>query len=155
MVYISHRANIDGCDKENENHPTQIIKCIKLGFDVEIDVWRVGNEFVLGHDAPQYLIDIDFLKNNKLWCHAKNHDALSVLSEFRNINCFWHQNDDYTLTSHGFLWAYPGVKLVKNSIAVMPESTAYMGSDLHICHGICTDMPIYYTDLMSNFYVSQ
>ena len=24
------------------------------------------------------------------------------------INCFWHQQDNYTITSKKFVWAYPG-----------------------------------------------
>jgi hypothetical protein len=33
-----------------------------------------------------------------------------------NIHCFWHQKDDFTITSQGFIWTYPGKPVCKNSI---------------------------------------
>jgi hypothetical protein len=47
-----------------------------------------------------------------------------ALNEFPNenlLNYFFHQEDDITLTSKGYIWAYPGKQPIKNSIAVMPE----------------------------------
>ena len=49
-----------------------------------------------------------------------------ILMHFVNLekiksNYFWHQNDDYTITSKGYIWAYPGKKLNKNAIYVLPE----------------------------------
>ena len=54
---------------------------------------------------------------------------------------FWHQNDDFILTSSNFIWTYPGKHLTKNSIAVLPEVDKeyweYVKS-LTI-YGVCTD----------------
>ena len=49
---------------------------------------------------------------------------------------FWHQEDDYTITSRGFIWTYPGKKLFPNSICVLPEHANY--KDIN-CKGICSD----------------
>ena len=49
---------------------------------------------------------------------------------------FWHQEDDVTLTSRGFLWTYPGKYLTPHSICVMPERANYETID---CAGVCTD----------------
>ena len=49
---------------------------------------------------------------------------------------YWHQKDEYTITSNGFFWTYPGIKLVKNSICVMPEVANYKSIQ---CAGICSD----------------
>jgi len=51
-----------------------------------------------------------------------------------NIHCFWHQEDDVTLTSKGYLWTYSGKELTENSIAVLPEKKP----DVEVA-GICSD----------------
>jgi hypothetical protein len=51
--------------------------------------------------------------------------------------CFWHQKDDVTLTSQGYIWAYPGKQPLKNSIAVLPERN---NDDTSQCSGICSDV---------------
>lgn len=137
MKTISHRGNIDGANKDRENHPDYIKEALDLGFDVEIDVWQIDNKWYLGHDEPQY--DINFEMNDeRLWIHAKNVDALSQLHHLMNPNYFWHQNDEYTLTSKGIIWAYPGkpVPFMSRSIAVLPE---LYSTDIRNFYGVCTD----------------
>jgi hypothetical protein len=34
---------------------------------------------------------------------------------------FWHQNDDFTLTSKNYIWTYPGQPYTASSVIVMPE----------------------------------
>ena len=125
-VGISHRGNIDGPNPENENKPSYILDAIVKGYEVEVDFWFSNNKFYLGHDEPQYDIPIEWLENNyrKLWIHCKNVDAISKLHELDRggfyLNYFWHENDKVTLTSQGYIWAYPGVEC-SNGIAVMPE----------------------------------
>lgn len=135
MFLISHRGNINGINKNEENQIDYIKSAINKGYDVEIDVRSYKNQLYLGHDAPDVKIDKEFLNNNKLWCHAKDIDALSIL---KKLNCiyFWHENDDYTLTSNGYFWTFPGKKLNLNSICVLPEKAKY--KDLK-CAGICSD----------------
>jgi hypothetical protein len=148
MIYISHRGNLNGSVKDEENNPDKILFCISEKFNVEIDVWFFKNQLYLGHDEPQYKIDYEFLKNSNLWCHAKNKDALYTMLLDKNINCFWHQNDDYAITSSGKIWVFPGKNLINNSIAVMPEITNYTEEDLDICFAICTDKPYFYKKLL-------
>jgi hypothetical protein len=50
MIIISHRGNLYGPDKENENKPDQIQKVLNLGYYVEIDVWFIDEKLYLGHD---------------------------------------------------------------------------------------------------------
>jgi len=121
MIYISHRGNIAGPNPERENTPEYISEALSLGFNVEIDVWFKDDEFYLGHDSPLYDIDENFLKDERLWCHSKNIESLNKMICMNNINCFWHQNDDYTITKNGYIWVYPGKKLTRQSIVVMPE----------------------------------
>lgn len=135
MIIISHRGYIKGIDKSIENNPTNILRLLKKKIHVEIDVRFYKNSFYLGHDKPQYKIDTKFLQHKNLWCHLKDANALK---EIKSVKChyFWHQEDDYTLTSKGYIWVYPGKSLIKNSIAVLPEK---FNQDTSICKGVCTD----------------
>ena len=98
MILISHRGNLNG-KSNTENRPGYIHKALWQGFDVEIDVWYVDGEFWLGHDIPHYKIEENFLENPRLWCHAKSIDTLYKMTSNSLIHCFWHQEDDVTLTS--------------------------------------------------------
>lgn len=148
MKFISHRGNIDKIVSEEENKPEKIMDCILLGYDVEIDVWYVDNSFYLGHDQPQYKIERDLLlfNNKRLWCHAKNLKALENMLSLGLLNCFWHQNDDFTITSKGFIWTYPNKLLTNNSVAVMPEISSYTFEDLRKVFGICSDNIKFYKE---------
>jgi len=109
MIVIAHRGNVFGPKPQKENSPDYISGALRLGYDVEIDVWYQNKQWYLGHDFPQYKVNLHFLKQKGLWCHAKNHQALlNMLKE--DVHCFWHENDKVTLTSRGFMWALPGVQ---------------------------------------------
>jgi hypothetical protein len=138
MKLISHRGNLSGPNPKDENSPAYIEAALNKGFDVEIDVWIVNGRLLLGHDIPQYPTTYEFLSNKKLWCHAKNCDALFALRSRPPIHCFWHQQDDYTITSKGIVWVYPGKRLLPQSVAVKPEQI-YLEDELEICSGICSD----------------
>ena len=135
MIKISHRGNINGRIEEAENRPDYVEDTLRLGYDVEVDVWFLDNKFYLGHDEALYAIDKTFLNNPHLWVHCKNIDAVLAL-QYSKVHYFWHENDTITLTSQGFIWAYPGKQPIKNSIAVMPE---LYNDDLTSCIGICSD----------------
>ena len=139
MILISHRGNINGPIPEAENKPEYIEDTIRLGYEVEIDIWKIDHQFFLGHDNPQYEIDITWIddRSNKLWIHCKNIEALGFFNKFNfDINYFWHQEDTATLTSKKYIWAYPGKQPIKNSIAVMPE---IYNDDIFQCLGVCSD----------------
>ena len=136
--FISHRGNIDGRVVNSENSPDYISFALDKGYEVEIDVWFVDDSYYLGHDEPLYLVKESFLENEKFWCHAKNEESFFRMLQNPNIHCFWHQNDDYTLTSKGIPWVYPGKKVFENSIWVLPEKTTYKYIQLN-CLGICSD----------------
>jgi HAD superfamily hydrolase (TIGR01509 family) len=139
MCFIAHRGNIAGADPSKENDPAYITAALKLGFDVEIDVWHdpEAGTWHLGHDEPQYPIAYEFLLTDGLWVHCKNSEALRVLAADEHVHCFFHDRDDYTLTSRGVIWAYPDQKLLgERCVAVMyskPEEL--LGETLAgICH---------------------
>jgi hypothetical protein len=140
MFLISHRGNINGANPDKENSINYILKAIDSGFDVEIDVWFINNSFYLGHDKPEHKINYNFLINEKLWCHAKNIHSLIEMSHYP-IHYFWHDKDDYTLTSKNYIWAYPSKKINKNTIIVLPEINCV---DISDCKGVCSDYIIKY-----------
>jgi hypothetical protein len=140
MIFISHRGNLDGINKNEENRPNYILNALEKNFDVEIDIWYVDGSFLLGHDKPEFSINEEFLNNKKFWFHAKNIDALYQLNT-RGLHCFWHQNDDVVLTSKGFLWTYPGKYLTNNSICVLPEISNSLTT---VCAGLCSDFILKY-----------
>jgi hypothetical protein len=144
MILISHRGNIDGPNLEKENDPEYILNALTLGFNVEIDVWYRHDRFYLGHDYPKYEINEDFLENDKLWCHAKDINSLFRMLFNKKINCFWHQTDDFTITSKGFIWTYPNKELTSNSICVLPEKNNKTINDLMNCYGVCSDFLLGY-----------
>jgi len=147
MILISHRGNINGPNLLRENSPYYIIEAINKGYDAEIDIWIVNDIFYLGHDKPQYIISIDWIteRKDKLWIHCKNIKAIEWFNITVNMyNYFWHQDDNVTLTSKNFIWAYPGKQPIENSIAVLPELN---DDNISKCLGICSDYIETYTKL--------
>lgn len=135
MIFISHRGNVNGKNDARENSPYYVMEALAMGYDVEVDVWFIDNQFWLGHDNPQFKTDYQFLVNEKLWCHAKNIDALMEMKKYV-IHYFWHENDTVTLTSKNYVWSYPTKNFHINTIAVLPE---IFNSEVGACKGICSD----------------
>ena len=135
MILISHRGNLSGPDPEKENHPAQIYKVLSLGYHCEVDVWRINDRFWFGHDEPKYLADEVLLHSKNLWIHAKNLEALHSLTP--NLRYFWHENDDYTLTSDNFIWTFPDKETCKKSVIVDKDKN--WREKNYKCFGVCTD----------------
>jgi hypothetical protein len=136
MKLISHRGNIDGRVPEKENNPSYIKKAVELGYDVEVDVWMINKEFFLGHDKPQYKVHKSFFLyiKDKAWIHCKNLEALNNID--KSLNYFWHQNDDFTLTSKGFIWTYPEKEITNNSVIVLKDNNKNIVGNPY---AVCTD----------------
>ena len=136
MYLISHRGNITGRQPERENTPDYILEAIDAGYYCEVDIFgKVDGSLWLGHDGPQYKTDTKFLNNPKILCHCKNKLAIDNLNGW-GIHWFWHQNDDYTITSQGWTWAYPNKPSAGHTcIAVMPA----LQLDVSENAGVCSD----------------
>lgn len=141
MILISHRGNTEGSNSLLENKPEYINEALAFGFDVEVDVRYTDGSLYLGHDESQYLTNLEFLDNPRLWLHAKNGESLYfLLNHTKYSNVFWHQTDDFTLTNKGFIWTYPNKPLFRNSICVASKKDTI----IHDCHGICSDYVKFY-----------
>jgi hypothetical protein len=142
MRYIAHRGLINGPHKQFENQPNTIRTALDQGYDAEIDLWVVDDRLYLGHDEPMYNVTVDFIKTPGLWIHAKSLTAFHWLTASAlDLNYFWHENDSYTLTSKGYIWAFPGKPLTDRCVMVMPESVdKSLATALDAnCYAICSD----------------
>lgn len=140
MILISHRGNLNGPIKEFENSPAYLDKAMSLGYDVEVDIWYVNNKIYLGHDFPQYEVEEDYIKliSNKAWFHCKDFNILNFFSNSdHDYHYFWHKNDQFTLTSKGFIWTFPGEAVSNKSVIVDLSSTIDKNS--YKCYAICLD----------------
>ena len=143
MILIAHRGNTQGPNEDKENSLEYIDEAIRSGFNVEIDIWGdpYGGVF-LGHDSPTQAVSIDWLRDRRenLWLHAKDLNALTWFSQdFLKWKIFWHQKDDFTLTSNNYIWTYPGKKCDMRSIIVALDlETTIKLNDLEKA-GICSD----------------
>ncbi len=144
MLIISHRGNLHGPDKSLENNPKHIEQIIN-DYCVEVDLRVENDKLYLGHDECQYPIDREWLYRHRksLWIHCKDVQALRFCSESKDFHYFWHNTDDYTITSQNIVWAYPGKeKVSKFTVLVMPEGHWSHEEILSFDpYGICTDYP--------------
>ena len=137
MHLISHRGNLTGKKPELENTPDYINAALAQGYKCEVDIFGYHNKLYLGHDDAQIETSVSYLQQDSIIAHAKNLDALAAMLQ-ANIHCFYHHNDNYTLTSRNWIWAFPGKPgtFVHPCIAVLPENYA---TDVTDFDGVCSD----------------
>lgn len=136
LKLISHRGNLNGKDPLRENVPCCVQEVLNKGVDCEVDIWHDGINLFLGHDIPEHVVFLDWVLQDGLWCHAKNLKALYYLLE-KNVHCFWHENDSFTLTSLGYIWTFPNKNVGKKSIIV--DNNLDWRDKNYSCFGVCTD----------------
>lgn len=116
--------------------------------NAEADIWLTPKgKFALGHDSPKYIINEKWIFEHQygIWFHCKNIAALEFFNrEGTDLHYFWHENDTVTLTSKGWIWAYPGKQPIAGSIGVLPELN---DDDISVCDGICTDYVFRYRQM--------
>ena len=104
MRFIAHRGVFDG-NYTNENTMVQVQLALDKGFDVECDIRVVNGTYFLGHDDAIEEVKKELLRDDRFWCHAKDGQTLSSLID-DGCHAFFHQDDDYTLTSRSIVWVY-------------------------------------------------
>lgn len=146
MILIAHRGNLNGPNPKFENHPDYIAKAISKGYNVEVDLWNIDNIWVLGHDIPEYEINSTLLDSFKMstscWYHTKNLEALQVLSssqKYRDWKYFWHDRDDYTLTSNKKIWTFPNKHVTLGCIIVCHDKQETLKMAKKDIFGVCSD----------------
>jgi hypothetical protein len=145
MFKIAHRGNLSYSCKQEENNPTLVDAALNKSYHAEIDLWLMsGENLFLGHDSALYPITLNWLltRKEKLWIHCKERQALIFLAKSRyRFNYFWHSNDEYTLTSFGYIWAFPSKAIIPSTVNVLPEK---FDSNWHLldwstAFGVCSD----------------
>ena len=112
MKIIAHRADINNRSSRRESTKSSVKDCVDLGFNVEIDKRLFYGNLYLGHNRTEEIIKKQEPRKikNKVWILRKNLKAF--FSQIQgDFNYFWHEEDSYTLTSKGYIWAYPGKEL--------------------------------------------
>lgn len=140
MKLIAHRGLINGPDVQLENEPDHVVAMLAAGYDCEVDVWLKDDQWFLGHDSAAYPILHAYLFQPGLWLHCKNAEALHALGRTK-LNYFWHDTDQFTLTSHRWVWTFPGGPLTDRSVCVLPEwdDSSLESTKTMNCYGICSD----------------
>ena len=143
MKIISHRGNINGIIEGKENRPSYIDAAIQLGYDVEIDVRFIDGEFWLGHDEPQYKVDLNWMypRKKNLWLHCKDVDSAIELCKINGeFNFFCHSSDPYVLISNNLLWVHDlKGKIGTDCIIPLLSEKDISDYDNEVPYAICTD----------------
>lgn len=150
---IAHRANLNG-PSPKENTLNSIFNCLhNYNYDVEIDLFLIEKHIHIGHDLPTQTIlttkeflELFYTYRDRLWLHCKNIESLIFFLKIdEKFNFFGHNNDEFTLTSTGEIFARPGI-MNKNITCVMPEiiNANITTFDFNECKNILTDYPIKY-----------
>lgn len=148
MKIISHRGNISGPDRKNENLPSYINKALEQGFDAEVDLRKIKDKFFLGHDNPDYQVSLDWLDERKknLWIHTKNFNAFEALLELnKNFTFFYYTSDPLVLVSNGKIWCHQHEKIVnpKNCVVPFLDKSSVLQNKEFNWYGVCTDYPLF------------
>jgi len=149
-ILIAHRGLLNGPDSSIENTIDSLEFARSQGYDIEVDLWFMDGQWMLGHDGPMHEINEDQMRtlnrrdiydSHHMWIHAKNINALYQLRKIRwPGHFFYHQQDDAVLTSTGYLWTNPGEQLTPMSVCVMPEWNDSMLRCKYLdVHAFCTD----------------
>jgi len=146
MIYISHRGNLNGPNRNKENSPDYLNEALASGFAIEADIWWEEGAFFFGHDRPQYQYQSDSfdLCDERVYCHAKNLAALEHLC-FIGAHCFFHDLDEYTVTNRGYIWTNIDSDVLSEqgpslrTFSVLPEIRQVPNNILKQCLGICSD----------------
>lgn len=143
MITISHRGNLNGPIPDKENRPSYIDCAIQLGYDIEVDIRYINDEFWLGHDEPQYKIELTWMKlrKEKIWYHCKDlNSTIKLLELDEGFKFFCHSSDDFVLTSTGHVWVHDLSKKINNKCVIpllsIGEIDAYILADEF---AVCTD----------------
>jgi len=143
MIIISHRGNLEGPNIEKENKPEYIDAAIQAGYPVEVDLRSTNESFWLGHDTPQYQITSDWLYERKenLWIHIKDcQTAIAMSQKVDEYRFFCHQQDDFTLTSNGYVWVHDLTNDVdERCIIPLIDKESVLKYDQRICYAVCSD----------------
>jgi len=145
MIVVSHRGNLAGPSKKENTFEAWKEFCAVdtqgVSTYCELDLWYHNGTYWLGHDKPVEGIGASLLWDTAIVWHCKNFAACKHLSKwYDDGHYFFHENDPHTMTSQGWIWAYPGQYVNESTVIVCKDlestiKTIKEGKAM----GICTD----------------
>lgn len=145
LIYVAHRGNIYNKQEENENSPEYIQEALSNEFFVEIDVWQRKNKTYLGHDEPQYQInlkDYPWYCNSNIFWHCKDMQTYIWFLENADYFCFFYQdspgiaaiNNSSIMRGQQIYWTYKypisrGILMIDSQIEAIENNIAGLCSD--------------------------
>jgi hypothetical protein len=143
MRLISHRGNTMGPDPSRENNPQYIQAAIDKGYDVEVDARLLQGGIFLGHDRPDYQVDLPWLvaRKDRLWIHTKNFQAIDFLIP-HDLRVFYHQHERHVVIGNTrALWSCDLSEANGRSVVPMMglEEIQRYKSLAPGFHGVCSD----------------
>lgn len=146
VKFIAHRGNIAGPQPTFENTDGYLKHAYANDCFVEVDIIKYQDKLYYGHDDPKQLADLEFLFNPGVYCHAKTLDTLIALLDMK-LTCFWHENDQVTLTSDDKIWCYPGHHPVHHSAIWLDlHNKPLPKENLDKIYAVCGDYKDYYSN---------
>ena len=97
--FIAHRGNIAG--PSSQENTVDLAQQVLARVGVELDVWFIEGAFFLGHDTPVEPVDKFFLFDTDVLVHAKNLECLIELAPHPQVEVFFQESDEISLTSRG------------------------------------------------------
>lgn len=124
MKLIAHRGNYQGIQSENENDPKYLLEALNKGYDVELDVWGMGENIWFGHDRPKHQPNYEKLmklvSNPGVWWHSKNYEALVyLLKTWPHLKVFSHSSDAFGIVTGGYIWTEHSIFPVSSNKTVV------------------------------------
>ena len=143
MRLISHRGNVSGPNLENENKPSFIQTAIDEGYDVEVDVRLLDAGLYLGHDNPDYPVELEWLvaRKDRLWIHTKNFQAMNLLIE-HDLKVFYHQTEKHAVIGNTrFIWSCDLTEATERSVIPLigEEETEKYKDVIMNFYAVCSD----------------
>ena len=140
MRLIAHRGNLLGPRKEKENNPIYVLSALNKSFECEVDLRVMNGKLYLGHDGPDYLVPESFLLDwrSALWIHCKNLPAFEWVLSNKDVNGFWHEQDQFALTTKFHIWTAHRENTTARTVLVdnSPDAISRTPKDLE---GLCGD----------------
>lgn len=94
----------------------------------------------MGHDSPDYEINLDWLceRSNFLWVHCKDFDSLSMLVD-KDLRVFFHEKESYSIINNKLIWAHDLSDVnAKCIIPLLTEDQVKSWNPIPV-FGICSD----------------
>lgn len=108
-----------------------------------MDVWGLDGELFIGHDKPYLsVMPKEFINNSGVWAHAKNIEALKILSGNCQCKLFTHDREPIAIVEGGFFWTTNPDNVCQKTIFMDVEGVRYSPREIVnilTAHGICSD----------------